>query len=374
MLKRFLIATLVVLSSVCHNGPAAAGNKTVTFHKKTIIDRQGFGMEAFRLLIPDGWRFKGGISWNTAKFPAEASTAWTVTSPDGLSRLEQLPHTTFFWSEEPSLQQSYAQGGAIIQAPMDAASYLRNIFLPRYRPQASQMKILASGPLPELARETRSLTEYHMGIFNQISPFQFRFDLQADAGHIKVSYQMNGRRIIEDITASICYMTAYFPGMYGYVTGTTWIPRVKSFSAPAGRMEQQARLFRIMVDSYRENPEWEVANTRLAASITRDQLRQQQAIFNRMQQIRNSQQEVDDMIMAGYQRRSAAQDRIFEHYSEAVRGVDSYRDPVNDWQVELPTGMNNAWTNGSEYVFSENADFNPNIGSNQNWQPMQHMR
>jgi hypothetical protein len=99
MLKRFLIATLVVLlSSLCQNGPAAAGNKAVTFHKKTIIDRQGFGMEAFRLLIPDGWRFKGGVSWDTAKFPAEASTAWTVTSPDGLSRLEQLPHATFFWS------------------------------------------------------------------------------------------------------------------------------------------------------------------------------------------------------------------------------------------------------------------------------------
>jgi hypothetical protein len=371
MLKRVLMATLVILAGLCHNGPAAAGDKAVTFHKKTVMDRQGFGMEAFRLLIPDGWRFKGGVNWNTAKFPAEASVAWTVTSPDGRSRLQQMPHTTFFWSQDPSLQQSYAQGGAILQAPMDAVSYLRNIFLPHQRPGASQIKILASGPLPELARETQSLLQYHMGIFNQISPFQFRLDLQTDAGHIKVSYQQNGHRIIEDMTASVCYMVAYFPGMYGVITGTTWIPRIKCFSAPADRMENQARLFKIMIDSYRENPNWEVANTRLTAGITRDQLRQQRAIFNRMQQIRNSQQEVDDMIMAGYQRRSAAQDRIFEHYSEAVRGVDSYRDPVNDWQVELPTGMNNAWTNGSQYVFSDHAGFDPNVGSNQNWQPMQ---
>ena len=105
--------------------------------------------------------------------------------------------------------------------------------------------------------------------------------------------------------------------------------------------------------------------------VTRNQLRQQQAVFQQMQQIRRSQSEVSDMIHEGYQRRSAAMDRVFDKYSESIRGVDTYRDPVNDREVQLPNGMRNAWTNGSEYIFSDEAGYNPNIGSNQNWQQME---
>jgi hypothetical protein len=35
------------------------------------------------------------------------------------------------------------------------------------------------------------------------------------------------------------------------------------------------------------------------------------------------------------------------------------------------TGYNNAWTNGiGDYVVPDSAGYNPNIGSNQNWQKM----
>jgi hypothetical protein len=158
--------------------------------------------------------------------------------------------------------------------------------------------------------------------------------------------------------------------MYGTVTALTGIPPVKSFQAPAREMGAKAHQFKVMIDTYQENPAWGVACTRLAADITRNQLRQQQAIFNRMNEIRRTQSEVSDMIAEGYQRRSAAQDRVFDKYSELIRGVDTYRDPVNDREIELPTGMSNAWTNGNEYIFSDQAGYNPNIGSNLNWQQM----
>ncbi|MBN1140989.1 MAG: hypothetical protein JXB25_04205 [Deltaproteobacteria bacterium] len=352
-------------------GSPVSGAESERFHRQSVIDQQGFGMEAFCLLVPHGWRFQGGVSWDTRKFPAEASIGYQVSSPDSRSWFEQYPHRTFFWSQDPNLQASYAQGGAEIAQPMDAVSYLRNVFLPRYRSGVSQVQVLESGPLPELAQETYAIVSYHMGIFGQISPFTFPYELRADAGHIKIEYQLQGQRMVEELTATVSFMIAYFQGMYGQIPAITWIPNVKAFRAPRERMEDEARLFKIMMGSYRENPNWAVAGTRLAATITREQLRQQQAIFNRMQQIRRTQSEVDDMIMDSYQRRSAAQDRIFDNYSEAIRGVDSYRDPVNDWKVELPTGMNNAWTNGSDYVFSERSDFNPNIGGNQNWQRME---
>lgn len=355
-------------------GPPSAFStppKAMQFKKQAVVDQQGFGMEAFRLLIPKEWRFQGGVSWNMQKFPAEAVIAFRVQSPDGRSLLEHFPHQVCFWSQDPSLRSSYAQTGAEILTPMSAVDYLRSVFLPRQRQGIGDLKVIESGPLPELAHQTREIMAYHMGVFNQISPFTFQYELKADAGHLRVQYRWQGQTRVEELTATINYMTAYFPGMYGPVTAISWMPQVKSFTAPAQEMTAKAPLFKVMLDTYQENPAWALAGTRLSATITRNQLRQQQAIFDQMQQIRRTQQEVSDMIVQGYQARSAAQDRIFDKYSEAVRGVDTYRDPVNDWQVQLPTGMRNAWTNGSEYVFSEESDFNPNIGSNQNWERME---
>jgi hypothetical protein len=49
--------------------------------------------------------------------------------------------------------------------------------------------------------------------------------------------------------------------------------------------------------------------------------------------------------------------------------VDKYYDPLEGKAVELPAGYDNAWANSlGEYIVSENPNYNPNIGSNQNWQ------
>ncbi len=349
----------------------AAPPRSMRFQKQVVMDKQGFNMEAFRLLVPEQWRFQGGVRWDTRKFPAESFIAYKVDSPDGRSFLEQYPHRICFWSQDQSLQASYSRTGAEILQPMNGVDYLRNVFLPRMRPGISGLKVVESGPLPDLAKRNQEIAAYHLNVFNQISPFTFRYDLGSDAGHLRVRYRHQGREVVEELIASITYQTVYMPSMYGQVQAVTWIPLVKSFQAPAEEMEGKAPLFKVVVDSYQENPAWAVAGTKLAATVTRDQLRQQQAVFDRMQQIRRSQSEVSDMIHEGYRRRSAAMDRVFDKYSESIRGVDTYRDPVNDRYVEVPNGMKNAWTNGNEYVFSDQADFNPNIGSNPSWQQME---
>ena len=174
---------------------------------------------------------------------------------------------------------------------------------------------------------------------------------------------------------AITYMIANLPTMYGgYTTGITWIPIVSAFKAPAKEINTKVRIFKIITDSRKDNPVWAENCIKLSASVTRDKIRQQRAVFNRMQQISKTQSEIGDMIMDSYQKRNDAYDRIFDNYSQAIRGVDSYRDPINDWKIDLPTGYDNAWTNGSEYVVSDDAGFNPNVGSTQNWEQMKRQR
>jgi hypothetical protein len=73
-----------------------------------------------------------------------------------------------------------------------------------------------------------------------------------------------------------------------------------------------------------------------------------------------------------YYQKEAMNDRVSTQFSEYVRGVDSYYNPLEEKNVELPTGYDNEWVNGNgEYVLSDNPNYNPNIGNNQNFQRLE---
>ncbi|MFY9368502.1 MAG: hypothetical protein WAR40_07505, partial [Desulfomonilia bacterium] len=150
----------------------------------------------------------------------------------------------------------------------------------------------------------------------------------------------------------------------------TWIPVVASFHAPADEMDRRVRTFKIITDSRKDNPHWTEDYIRLCATIARDQIRRKEAVLASMRKAAGARSEISDMISESYAKRNEAYDRIFESYSDAVRSVNSYVDPINDWEIELPTGHDNAWTNGFEYIFSDDAGFDPNIGSSQQWTRM----
>jgi hypothetical protein len=377
MRKFIILAVSFLLGFSCFAGIVTATEVSrLVFNKHVVIDRAGFGYEALRLLVPKGWHFKGGVKWDYNRFPTEAFTAFTISSPDGSSLLEQFPHMTLFWSQDSYMQSYYSRVGMEIIQPMRPDEFLKNIFIPRFRSNISGLKIIESQSLPELARQTRDLAQFQMRIFGQISPFQFQFEIRADAGRLKVEYfKGGGEKIVEDATVAITYMISNLPTMYGgYATGITWIPVVSSFKAPAKEINSKVRIFKIIMDSRKDNPVWAENYIKLSASLTRDKIRQQRAVFNRMQQISRTQSEIGDMIMDSYQKRNDAYDRIFDNYSQAIRGVDAYRDPINNWKIDLPTGYDNAWTNGSDYIVSDDAGFNPNVGSTQNWERMQRQR
>jgi hypothetical protein len=132
-------------------------------------------------------------------------------------------------------------------------------------------------------------------------------------------------------------------------------------------MDRQVETFRVIAASRRDNPAWHEYVTKLSAVITREQLRQQQAIFERLRQIQRTQAETSDMMFESWQKRGQAYDRIFDNYSRSLRGLETYNDPVGSRQVELPNGFGHVWSNGSDYVLSDEPGFNSNTGSTQIW-------
>lgn len=371
MRRTLAVAILALLVGIaCAAFAAQTARHQIILHKYVVTDQQGLGGEVFHLLVPKEWRFSGGVSWNVNKIPPEVITTYTITSPDGRSVIEQFPAVYMFWSENSMLQQGHMQMGFTILQPMGAADFLKKAYLRYRRPNASDVRVVDSQNLQELAQYSLQVNQYMDNVFAQISPPQFPYQLRSDAAHVKFEYTEGGRKFVEDFTAVVDYLIITTTSLYGPVQSVNWTPVVSSFRAPAEDFDRNITAYKIVVASRQDNPRWGVEYTRLAATLTREQLRQQQAIFQRMQQIHKTLTEIDDIIYEGYQRRSAAYDHMFDNYIQGLRGVDTYRDPVNNYRVEIPVGYENAWTNGTEYVFSDSSNFDPNVGSNQNWHKM----
>lgn len=340
--------------------PQTAPSQPLVFRGHAVVDQQGFGYEVFRMLVPKDWTFSGGLAWDFAKIPPDAKIAYTVSSPDGNSVFEKTAPMTYLWSQDPNMNYTYAQAGTPVMQTMGAAEYLQNFYIPRARSAVSGLKAVETQPLPGLAQHMLALGNMQLNIFHQISPPKSPMESRAESARVKVEYTWQGRQMVEDFTCTISYIIAYSATMYGQSALVNWVAQVESFRAPADEMAGKIRLFQTMIFSRVDNPVWTVNNIRLAAVINREQLRHQQAIFARLQQIRQTQSEISDMIWDTYQNRSKAQDRMFESYSQAFRGVETYVDPVNSRNVELPSGFGNVWTNGSDYILSDSPGYNPN--------------
>jgi hypothetical protein len=366
---------LLVLGLACLACMAGkGGNPVLVFRKCVVMDQDGFHMEALRLLVPKDWQFRGGVTWNYHTLPPESTVAFAVSSPDGRSVAEQFPLENFYYSQDRFLQQSLASSGKKIQPPMTAAQFLKTVWAPHHRSGVGGLTVLESQNLPELAAHAREVAQNEMNAFGQISPFQFRFDIRADAARVKFQYARDGDTVVEEATAAISYFVFNLSGVRGPVQEVAWTPSVFSFHAPAREMNDKVRLFKVITDSRQDNPAWLLNCTRLSASVTRDQIRQDNAIFARMQEIHRTQQQTSDLIVKSYEERSAAYDRIFDNYDQSIRGVENYTDPGTNSRVELPYGYNGAWTNGTDYVMSVDPGYDPNVGSTQTWQRLDRQR
>lgn len=65
-------------------------------------------------------------------------------------------------------------------------------------------------------------------------------------------------------------------------------------------------------------------------------------------------------------------DRLSTQFSQAIRGVDEYCDPIGRRGVGLPGGYDCGWSNGlGEHILTTDASSSPNVGSNVNWEAME---
>jgi hypothetical protein len=315
------------------------------------------------MLVPEGWTFDGGITWILDN-PGMPATAWLRASNASVpEELEVFPNQSFFWSDNPMNRQMFPPGskyfGAEVRSPVGPVEALKTIVLGRFRGSVKGLSVVKEERLPELASS--------LGVSSG------QAGMSADGGRIRVRYSQKGTPMEEELYALVESLAIPIQSMYGTTTNTLWsVSYIFSVKASPGRLDSLGPMFQTMASSIRVNPEWMNAYVQVINFLIQNQMRQIRSAGELSRIISQTHREISDDMMQAWEDRQAVYDRLSERFSQNIRSVDEYYDPVSERSVELPTGYRNAWVNGlGEYVIAEQEDFNPNIGSNQTWQRME---
>ena len=345
-------------------GPAAP--RAIRFRTFRYIDRKGMGLEAFRLIMPANWRFKGGIRWvlNRPGLPAEGR--FTIKSPHGPEALEAFPAQPFFWTTSPLTRRLFPAGaryyGSEVRPPMGPVKALRKIVLKRFRRGVKGLRVVSAKALPDLARSLGLVNSSHRGVSSS-----------ARGAKIHIAYRRGGQRLEEVIFAVVQTHRFRLRSMTGWVTNTNWtVDFIFSFKAKKGELKRHAPTFKTMARSFRMNPRWLHKYIQLTTALIKGRIRHIRSMGRLSRMISRTSSQISEANLRAYRSRQKVYDRISANFSRYIRGVELYRPPGGAAPVELPSGYRKAWTNGlGDYIVSESQSFNPNRHSSQTWKVMQ---
>jgi hypothetical protein len=329
------------------------------YRLKTISckDEAGTGLELFNMLAPVGWSFRGGCRWLLDNPGMPAVVSFQVANPQGAEAFEVLPNMNFTWSG--GAMRGTRHFGAEVYPPVSIRDALRQFVLPRYRSAYSDLRILREEAQPDLPRLAKSDAA--------VSPIG-----RAEGGRIRVGYSWQGWQFEEEIYGVVEVFRTMISGMFGPSEFFVWfIDYLFSFRAAAGKLDCMADLFSVMIGSFRLNPQWYAAMKTVAQVMAQQQIERIHHIGQIGEMIARAGSQMREQNLSDWYARQATYDRLATDRSRQIRDVDAFIDPNREEVVELPAGYGHAWANNlGEYILTEEANFNPNESSTQQWVEM----
>jgi hypothetical protein len=341
--------------------PAAA--ETQTYVPYRYVDPMT-GLEAFRLLVPKGWRAEGSIAWS-ANPALPAQSRFRFYEPGGDAEMSLFPTQSFFWTDNPLYLSTNPPGtlrfGTPVARPVDLHAALTRMVIPGIRRGAASLEVVREQPVPELAELAKG-------------PPAPGVRAWAEAGRIRMRYREGSRWMEEELFGVVSHFVTPQPGsmLSGPHSIDYWyVDYVFSFRAGKGRLDARKRTFETMIHSLRANPRWvaKVVNTK--ELLAQQYIRGIKAVGRMGDTVARAGSEMRGEQMRDWERRQEAQDRLARSFSDNIRGVDRFYDPHAEKEVELPSGYGMAWANDrGEYIVTSDPNLNPNVGSNLHWEPM----
>lgn len=366
-----LIIAMVICFLFMGGPPAAFGRNPLTGTSQTFITYRYVdpmtGMEAFRLLIPKGWRAEGSIRWSTT--PAlPVKSRFRFYNPNGSEEFNLFPAHTYFWTNNRMTLSTKPPGsqmfGSVVAQPVSLNTAFTHVVIPGAKRNTKGMIILAQKEVPELAQLAKGMPV--SGVRSE-----------AKAGKMRIGYQEKGKQVEEELYAAVSQFIVNMPAsrFSGASFINYWyIDDVFSFKAEKGKLDANARLFQTMIYSIKLNRDWYAKVANVKEMLAQQKMKQIKAVGRIGDMVARAGSKLREDQMRDWENRQKRYDRVAQNQSDTIRGVDRYYDQRSGREVELPVG-GHAWGNNlGEYFVAESPSANPNEGSNQHWERLSPVR
>ncbi len=334
--------------------------KTVSY-----VDTEGIGTKAFSLLIPSDWQFEGNVNWVLDNPMMPGTVNIRVWNPTGTEELDVFPNQAFFWTDNPLVQQTNPPGstyfGAIVRSPLGPIDALKEITLPMFRNNVVNWKVINEQELPELDQLFKTGTDPTTGI-----------SYSANAGKIRVEYSLNGVIMEEEMYCVIQSVKIPTQSIYGTVTSNNWyMTYLASFRAEKGKLDSESKTFQTIAFSTLTDKNWLNKYNQLVSYLIQNQIKVIQSVGEFSRILSQMSNQISDENLKDWEQRQSVNDQLVKNFCNQILEIQPYTNPIDGTTVDLPSGYSSVWTNPlGEVVLGQSPSFNPNIGSNMNWQPM----
>ena len=356
-----VLAALAV-SPCSHAQPLPAGALRVDVVE--IVDASGFGrpMVAARALVPSGWRAQGGVQWATRPCQEPATFAWMATAPDGMQGVELFPAQAW------AATSSGSSGDCMPGAHRSIREYLEAYVQSRV-PGARVLDYRPRGDFLDAGRA------YYDGVVQLVNSSGTGARAWVDAGEVLYAFQLGGVEM-----RGIASSTGVFygselanplggPPLWTLNAGTHGV-----FGAYAPNGQLDFAKVEALRKSVKPDSAWlaelfktkaaigevNVRGTReRAAIIVAGGAAMTQATIQANQMATRNYADVT--TGGGSSSTSATDDRMQRERIEAIRGVETYHDPLEGGTVQLDATYDHAWRvqNQQSYILTNDPNFNP---------------
>lgn len=321
---------LRILRSFMYAAPAAAaapGSARARVRLPAMVPWRDPTENAFRVLVPSGWRVQGGLR----RFHAvDVRPELVVTSPDGEvavrlgdARVPTMAQANSMLARSGFLEGSmYSPGyGAqqMVLRYLPGAQFATQFYLPRLVGQVSQVR---ARNLPQVARRTQAVYQ------------QAGLNMQVDTG--EVSFSSQGQQGLRRGYLFVQTSKVEMPGMPGL--GTWQVETLYGYLARPDKEPLARAVLNAMVQSFQLDPGWVARQAQTAGQVS--------GIVTR------TNQQITRIIRDTFQYRQQAQDQALERFDRgAIRGRVLVEDPNTGERFEVRGGSNYYWRRGSQDRF-----------------------
>lgn len=298
--------------------------------------------DALVMLSPVGWRFEGRIDWFVHE-SVLANPVWVMTEPESGASIRSLPFRQFTWSQGGVMPVGQNHMGMIVLPPIvDPAEFVQRFW------------VEGAGALPHL-RGVAPASVQQAEALARLAVKEWGAPAEARGFRVRYVFGHEGREWEEEIRFALLYARG---------DPTIWlVTHCTAVRAPKGGLDRVIPIANAVCCSGTYTSEWRAAWRvcfDLLVKNARGVLQDSRALAAAVEANREHQQRLQREIEADRESSMAARNAAFR---ESLGGVETYSDPYQGRGVEMPQGYREAWVNErGEYLLSEQAGFDPNVG------------